>query len=143
MKIRKSSIAAAVATLAAGSMLAVSTPAIANTPTLLVWVDSNRVATFKPSVDAWAKANGVTVTLTGKDFGTVRDAMKTAVPAGTGPDLLIGAAHDWTGSLVSAGVVKSLTIPTARRSSLSTQEALVFHSPASSTECRSTPRTLP
>jgi arabinogalactan oligomer/maltooligosaccharide transport system substrate-binding protein len=126
MKIRKSSIAAAVATLAAGSMLAVSTPAIANTPTLLVWVDSARVATFKPSVDAWAKDNGVTVTLTGKDFGQVRDQMKTAVPAGTGPDLLIGAAHDWTGSLVAAGVVRPITLSAATSASLVTPATQAF-----------------
>jgi arabinogalactan oligomer / maltooligosaccharide transport system substrate-binding protein len=126
MKIRKSSIAAAVATLAAGSMLAVSTPAIANTPTLLVWVDSARVATFKPSVDTWAKANGVTVTLTGKDFGQVRDQMKTAVPAGTGPDLLIGAAHDWTGSLVAAGVLRPITLSAATSASLVTPATQAF-----------------
>jgi arabinogalactan oligomer/maltooligosaccharide transport system substrate-binding protein len=126
MKIRKSSIAAAVATLAAGSMLAVSTPAIANTPTLLVWVDSARVATFKPSVDTWAKANGVTVTLTGKDFGTVRDAMKTAVPAGTGPDLLIGAAHDWTGSLAAAGVLRPITVASATSASIANNAMQAF-----------------
>ena len=126
MKIRKSSIAAAVATLAAGSMLAVSTPAIANTPTLLVWVDSQRVATFKPSVDAWAKANGVTVTLTGKDYGSVRDQMKTAVPAGTGPDLLIGAAHDWTGSLAAAGVLRPITVSAATSASLATNATQAF-----------------
>ncbi len=126
MKIRKSSIAAAVATLAAGSMLAVSTPAIANTPTLLVWVDSARVATFKPSVDTWAKANGVTVTLTGKDFGQVRDQMKTAVPAGTGPDLLIGAAHDWTGSLAAAGVLRPITVSAATSASLAPNAMQAF-----------------
>ena len=126
MKIRKSSIAAAVATLAAGSMLAVSTPAIANTPTLLVWVDSARAATFKPSVDAWAKANGVTVTLTGKDFGQVRDQMKTAVPAGTGPDLLIGAAHDWTGSLAAAGVLRPITVSAATAASLAPNATQAF-----------------
>jgi arabinogalactan oligomer/maltooligosaccharide transport system substrate-binding protein len=107
-------------------MLAVSTPAIANTPTLLVWVDSARSATFKPSVDAWAKANGVTVTLTGKDFGTVRDAMKTAVPAGTGPDLLIGAAHDWTGSLAAAGVLRPITVSSATSASLATNATQAF-----------------
>jgi arabinogalactan oligomer/maltooligosaccharide transport system substrate-binding protein len=126
MKIRKSSIAAAVATLAMGSMLAVSTPAIANTPKLLVWVDSARVATFKPSVDAWAKDNGVTVTLTGKDFGQVRDQMKTAVPAGTGPDLLIGAAHDWTGSLVAAGVVRPITVSAATSAGLARNAMQAF-----------------
>ncbi|MEN9714467.1 MAG: hypothetical protein RLZZ164_1131, partial [Actinomycetota bacterium] len=98
MKIRKSGVAAAVATLATGAMLMASTPAIADTPTLLVWVDSARKADFATPVADWAKANGVTVTLTGKDFGQVRDQLKTAVPAGTGPDVLLAAAHDWTGN---------------------------------------------
>lgn len=126
MKIRKSSIAAAVATLAAGSMLAVSTPAIAATPTLLVWVDSARKATFATPVADWAKANGVTVTLTGKDFGTVRDALKTAVPAGTGPDLLIGAAHDWTGNLAAAGVLRPVTLSAATTSQLASNSLQAF-----------------
>ena len=126
MKIRKSSIAAAVATLAAGSMLAVSTPAIAATPTLLVWVDSARKATFATPVADWAKANGVTVTLTGKDFGTVRDALKTAVPAGTGPDLLIGAAHDWTGNLAAAGVLRPVTLSATTTASLASNSLQAF-----------------
>ena len=126
MKIRKSSIAAAVATLAVGSMLAVSTPAIAATPTLLVWVDSARKTTFAAPVADWAKANGVTVTLTGKDFGAVRDAMKTAVPAGTGPDLLIGAAHDWTGNLAAAGVLRPVSVSVATSSQLASNAMQAF-----------------
>ena len=118
MKIRKSSIAAAVATLAAGSMLAVSTPAIAATPTLLVWVDSARKADFATPVADWAKANGVTVTLVGKDFGSTRDALKTAVPAGTGPDVLLAAAHDWTGNLAAAGVLRPVNLSAATSSTL-------------------------
>lgn len=126
MKIRKSSIAAAVATLAAGAMLAVSTPAIADTPSLLVWVDSARKADFSGPVATWAKANGVTVTLTGKDFGTVRDALKTAVPAGTGPDLLIAAAHDWTGNLAAAGVLRPVTLSAATTSTLASNALSAF-----------------
>ncbi|WP_296648536.1 extracellular solute-binding protein [Rhodoluna sp.] len=126
MKIRKSSIAAAVATLAAGAMLAVSTPAIADTPNLLVWVDSARKADFSGPVATWAKANGVTVTLTGKDFGTVRDALKTAVPAGTGPDLLIAAAHDWTGNLAAAGVLRPVTLSAATTSTLASNALQAF-----------------
>jgi arabinogalactan oligomer/maltooligosaccharide transport system substrate-binding protein len=126
MKIRKSSIAAAVATLAAGAMLAVSTPAIADTPNLLVWVDSARKADFSGPVADWAKANGVTVTLTGKDFGTVRDALKTAVPAGTGPDLLIAAAHDWTGNLAAAGVLRPVTLSAATTSTLASNALQAF-----------------
>jgi arabinogalactan oligomer/maltooligosaccharide transport system substrate-binding protein len=40
-----------------------------------------------------------------KDFSTVRDALKVAVPKGQGPDILAGAAHDWVGNLVKANVL--------------------------------------
>lgn len=92
----------------------------------MVWVDSARKATFATPVADWAKANGVTVTLTGKDFGTVRDAMKTAVPAGTGPDLLIGAAHDWTGNLAAAGVLRPVSVSVATSSQLASNAMQAF-----------------
>ena len=126
MKIRKSGIAAAVATLAVGTLFAASTPAIADTPTLLVWVDSARKADFTGPIADWAKANGVTVTVTGKDFGTVRDQLKTAVPAGTGPDLLLAAAHDWTGNLVASGVVRPVSLSAAQTSSLASNALAGF-----------------
>ena len=59
MKIRKRGIAAALATLAVGSLFAASTPAIADTPTLLVWYDSGRLRDYSGPVNDWAKANGV------------------------------------------------------------------------------------
>ena len=126
MKIRKSGVAAAVATLATGAMLMASTPAIADTPTLLVWVDSARKADFATPVADWAKANGVTVTLTGKDFGQVRDQLKTAVPAGTGPDVLLAAAHDWTGNLVASGVVRPVSLAAATTASLASNALAGF-----------------
>ena len=126
MKIRKSGVAAAVATLATGAMLMASTPAIADTPTLLVWVDSARKGDFATPVADWAKANGVTVTLTGKDFGQVRDQLKTAVPAGTGPDVLLAAAHDWTGNLVASGVVRPVSLAAATTASLASNALAGF-----------------
>jgi arabinogalactan oligomer / maltooligosaccharide transport system substrate-binding protein len=126
MKIRKSGIAAAVATLAVGTLFAASTPAIADTPTLLVWVDSARKADFTAPIATWAAANGVTVTVTGKDFGTVRDQLKTAVPAGTGPDLLLAAAHDWTGNLVASGVVRPVSLAAAQTASLASNALAGF-----------------
>lgn len=126
MKIRKSSIAAAVATLAAGSMLAVSTPAIAATPSLLVWVDSSRKAEFATLIADWSKANGVNVTLTGKDFGTLRDGLKTLVPAGNGPDLFVSAPHDWTGNLAAAGVLRPVNLSAATSSALVTNGLQAF-----------------
>ena len=128
MKIRKSSIAAAVATLATGAMLAVSTPAIAATPTLLVWVDNARKATFSAPINSWAKDNGVTVTITGKDFGTLRDSLKTAVPAGTGPDIVLGVPHDWTGNLVAAGVLKPINFSAAVLNAMTPASVGIFQS---------------
>ena len=118
MKIRKSSIAAAVATLAAFSLISVSTPAIAATPSITVWYPSDKKSTYFDLITAWGKTNSVNVTLVGKDFGQVRDILKTAVPAGTGPDVLLGAAHDWTGNLVAAGVVRPINLPAAVTSSV-------------------------
>jgi arabinogalactan oligomer/maltooligosaccharide transport system substrate-binding protein len=52
--------------------------------------------------------------------------MKTAVPAGTGPDLLIGAAHDWTGSLAAAGVLRPITVSAATSSALASNAMQAF-----------------
>jgi arabinogalactan oligomer/maltooligosaccharide transport system substrate-binding protein len=52
--------------------------------------------------------------------------MKTAVPAGTGPDLLIGAAHDWTGSLAAAGVLRPITVSAATSSSIAKNAMQAF-----------------
>jgi arabinogalactan oligomer/maltooligosaccharide transport system substrate-binding protein len=127
MKIRKSGVAAAVATLAVSALIGVSTPAIADTPSLLVWLPSDKKATYTTTINDWAKDNGVTVTIVGKDFGSVRDTLKTAVPAGTGPDLLVGAAHDWTGNLVSAGVVRPINLPAAVAAGLTTSSLAAFN----------------
>jgi arabinogalactan oligomer/maltooligosaccharide transport system substrate-binding protein len=128
MKIRKSSIAAAVATLAVGSLLGVYTPAIAATPSITVWYPDDKKATFADVVTAWGKANDVTVTLVPKSFGTVRDALKTAVPAGTGPDILLGAAHDWTGNLVAAGVVRPINLSASVAAGLTPASLGIFKS---------------
>jgi arabinogalactan oligomer/maltooligosaccharide transport system substrate-binding protein len=126
MKIRKSSIAAAVATLAVGSLLGVYTPAIAATPSITVWYPDDKKATFADVVTTWAKANDVNVTLVPKSFGTVRDQLKTAVPAGTGPDVLLGAAHDWTGNLVAAAVVKPINLSASTIASLTPASLGIF-----------------
>jgi arabinogalactan oligomer/maltooligosaccharide transport system substrate-binding protein len=127
MKIRKSGVAAAVATLAVASLIGVSTPAIADTPTLTVWYPSDKKATYSEAVAAWAKDNGVTVTMVGKDFGQVRDQLKTAVPAGTGPDILLGAAHDWTGNLIAAGVVRPINLAASVAGGLTPASLALFN----------------
>jgi arabinogalactan oligomer/maltooligosaccharide transport system substrate-binding protein len=106
-------IAAAVIASAAllGSTLTVVSPASA-VENIVVWADKGTLDTIKVRVNAWNTANaGYTVTLVQKDFSTVRDALKVAVPKGQGPDILAGAAHDWVGNLVKANVLKPITLP--------------------------------
>ena len=94
-----------------GSTLTVVSPASA-VENIIVWADKGTLDTINGRVTAWKKANaGYTVTLVQKDFSTVRDALKVAVPKGQGPDILAGAAHDWVGNLVKANVLKPITLP--------------------------------
>ncbi|MEY2677116.1 MAG: hypothetical protein RL510_1136 [Actinomycetota bacterium] len=119
MKIRNRGIAGVVAGLATAAMLAVSTPANAvNTGSLLIWVDNGSKPVINKVVYAWASANDIDVTIVGKDFGQVRDLVKTAVPAGTGPDILAAAPHDWTGNLAAAGVLRSINLSASVKAGL-------------------------
>ena len=101
MKIRKSGIAA-VAGLATAALLAVATPSQADNPAILIWVDNGAKPVVQKVIYDWAADKNVDVTIVGKDFGAVRDLLKTAVPGGTGPDILAAAPHDWTGDLAAA-----------------------------------------
>ena len=99
-----------IAAIAVASALAVSTFSVASPASavqnLVVWADKGTIDTIKAKVIAWDNATpDYTVTLVQKDFSTVRDALKVAVPKGQGPDILAGAAHDWIGNLVKANVL--------------------------------------
>ncbi len=104
MKLGK--IAAVIASAALlTTTLTVASPASA-VQNLVVWADKGTIDTIKTRVTAWDTANAdYTVSLVQKDFSTVRDALKVAVPKGQGPDILAGAAHDWVGNLVKANVL--------------------------------------
>ena len=112
MKIRKSSVAAAVATVAAGAMLAMSTPAYAAT-TLTVWADDMVAKSLTTVVKSYEKANNVKVNVVVKDFGKLRDLFITASGAGNAPDIMAGA-HDWTGKLVASGSVAPINLGAAK-----------------------------
>jgi len=116
MVIRKS---AAIAALAAGSMLALAgcsggsstteTTAPVDGGELTVWVDSDRAKALQDVVTAFEDETGSTVNLVIKDNSKIRDDFTQAVPAGNGPDITIGA-HDWLGSLVQDGLVAPLEL---------------------------------
>jgi arabinogalactan oligomer/maltooligosaccharide transport system substrate-binding protein len=76
---------------------------------LEVWADKGTIDTIVAKVCQWARSNNdYKVKVTSKDFSTVRDALKVAVPKGQGPDILAGAAHDWVGNLVKANVLQPI-----------------------------------
>ena len=104
MKIGK--IVAAIASAAVLATTLTATSPASAVQTLVVWADKGTIDTIKSKVLAWDTSNAdYTVTLVQKDFSTVRDALKVAVPKGQGPDILAGAAHDWVGNLVKANVL--------------------------------------
>lgn len=104
MKLRRTIGMLATAGVIAGAFFATA-PANAAT-NLTIWADKGTIDTIKNRVNAFKMANPeYTINLVEKDFGTVRDALKVAVPKGQGPDILAGAAHDWIGNLVKANVL--------------------------------------
>ena len=57
--------------------------------------------------DSWASANGATVKVVTKDFGSILSNLAT-VAAADAPDVIL-AAHDWTGELSANGSVLPLS----------------------------------
>ncbi len=75
--------------------------------TLRIWTDKDRKADIQRIAEAWGARRGVTVEVVEKNFGDIRDQLKTVAPA-TAPDVIIGA-HDWTGQLAADGLVLPLS----------------------------------
>ena len=76
---------------------------------LTLWVSKVAIpAVSGVAADFTAKYN-VQVSVQELDFGAIRDDLKTAGPAGEGPDIIVGA-HDWLGELVSNGLLEPLDL---------------------------------
>lgn len=73
---------------------------------LVIWTDANRAPAVTQLANAWANANGATVKVVSKDFGSIRSSLGT-VAAADAPDIVL-AAHDWTGELAANGLVQPL-----------------------------------
>jgi maltose-binding protein MalE len=109
MKNLKRGVAAlAVAAVAAGSF-ALAAPAQAASSTVTIWGDQNTHDAVFPSLSKWGKTNKVTINWVVKDFAQLRGQSITAIPTGSGPDIIAGA-HDWTGKLLGAGVIAPVSL---------------------------------
>ena len=80
---------------------------VATSGSLRIWTDKDRRADIERIATAWGSRRGVTVEVVEKNFGDIRDQLKTVAPA-TAPDVIIGA-HDWTGQLAADGLVLPLS----------------------------------
>ncbi|MFP5332471.1 MAG: extracellular solute-binding protein [Acidimicrobiia bacterium] len=76
---------------------------------LLVWADENRTAVVEAIAPAFTEATGVEIVVQTVDFGSIREQVGVAGPAGEGPDIFAGA-HDWTGELAADGTVAPLDL---------------------------------
>ncbi len=92
--------------LSALILAAPAAPKASAGPTLTVWADKDRVTAVTQVANAWAATRGVTVKVVEKNFGDIRDNLKT-VAAADAPDVIVGA-HDWTGELAANGLVVPL-----------------------------------
>jgi len=126
MKISKRGIAAVVAGAVVASMFAVGTPAKASSNAITIWADTGAKTVIQNLIQKWGADNGITITIVGKDFGKVRDILKTAVNNGNGPDILAAAPHDWTGNLVNSGVLKPVSLSPAAKAGLNKASLAAF-----------------
>ena len=98
-------VAMVVASLAAIALTATASGADATT-TIRIWADEERVPAVTKIANAWAASKGAKVEVIQRDFGQIRDSLKT-VQAETAPDVIVGA-HDWVGELSANGSVVPL-----------------------------------
>jgi arabinogalactan oligomer / maltooligosaccharide transport system substrate-binding protein len=98
-------VAATLLLVAGPSVAAPKTSGAAETR-IRVWTDKDRKTAVERVVGQWAAGKGLSVDVVEKDFGKIRDDLKTVQPENA-PDVIIGA-HDWTGQLAADGLVLPL-----------------------------------
>jgi maltose/maltodextrin transport system substrate-binding protein/arabinogalactan oligomer/maltooligosaccharide transport system substrate-binding protein len=77
--------------------------------TLKIWADDTRAPALQAVAPDFEATYGVKLEISELGFGDIRDNVKTAAPAGEGPDLFIGA-HDWVGELYTNGILAELDL---------------------------------
>ena len=60
---------------------------------LLIWAEEKIAVALDPLVGAYESAAGVDVEVVIYDFGSIKDDVLTAGPAGEGPDLFLSLIH--------------------------------------------------
>lgn len=87
-------------------------PAEPSIDSITIWADDLTVPPLEGVAADFEADTGIAVEFVIKEFGNIREEAITAIPTGEGPDLMVGA-HDWTGQMVSAGVVAPVELGAA------------------------------
>ncbi len=77
----------------------------------IIWSDKGKVDAVKALTVSWGAANGLDITVVGKDFLKIDDQLATVAPS-EAPDVVFGV-NDWTGKLASNGLVLPLKLSAA------------------------------
>ncbi len=86
-----------------------------NATTVRIWVDNVQKPAIEKITESWGASKGASVEVVLKDFGKIRDDLKT-VQSENAPDVIVGP-HDWVGELAANGLV----LPINPRQALRTQ----------------------
>ncbi|MFV0429218.1 MAG: extracellular solute-binding protein [Arachnia sp.] len=89
-----------------------STMAPAEAGTLTIWADETRVEAFQSLGADFQAETGITLDVVQKPTGDIKTDFIAQAPTGEGPDLIVGA-HDWTGDLISNGVIAPVELGSA------------------------------
>ncbi len=89
-----------------GAVAASAATSASNATAIRIWADNDRKAAVQKVAGEWAASKGVEVEVVLKDFGRIRDDLKT-VASENAPDVIVGA-HDWTGQLAADGLVQPI-----------------------------------
>ena len=103
----------AVTALVAVVAASAGTSATNQAGTIRIWTDKDRRAAVEQVAAEWASSRGVQVQVVEKDFGKIRDDLKT-VQLETAADVIVGA-HDWIGQLAADGLIQPLSPSKATR----------------------------
>lgn len=95
--------------VAAIVLCAVLLSASAQEDVLVIWADDTRAPILEELGARFEEEFGIPVRIDELGFGDIRDQLKTAAPAGEGPDMIIGA-HDWLGELAVNGLLAEIDV---------------------------------
>ena len=76
---------------------------------LTIWVDETRIDAFKALGEDFVSASGVALDVVQKPTADIKTDFVAQAPTGEGPDMIVGA-NDWTGELVSNGLISPIEL---------------------------------